>query len=45
MTEGGSGERENVSIFDVRKVYSSFPRFETPAEIFLGRLREDRGGF
>jgi hypothetical protein len=31
--------------FDATKVYSSLPRFETPAEIFLGRLREDRGFF
>jgi hypothetical protein len=45
MAEGGSGERENASFFYAAKVDSSLPRFETPAGIFLGHLKEDRGGF
>jgi hypothetical protein len=41
--EAAKGKMPRFS--DATKVYSSFSRFETPAEIFLGHLREDRGGF
>jgi hypothetical protein len=42
--EGGSGERKNAKIFNARKIYLSFSRFEASVETFCGHLRGGRGG-
>jgi hypothetical protein len=44
--DGGRWQRRNGKCLDFRsdKGILLFFRFETPAEIFLGHLREDRGG-